>query len=104
MTDTERDQRVGEDFWGEDADGRGFPDGMRNPTADRVPRRDSTWSDMNLSTDFDELRDLPRWPARPFARLVCRSCGGTLFEVLATGGYETAARCLCGYYYIVHSG
>lgn len=97
----ERDQQVGE-LWGSaDFD---FPDGMKNPTADRVMRSDQTWSDTNLATDFDDLVGIPRLVGMTFDRLVCRACGGKTFEVLQTGSWETSARCPCGYYYIVHSG
>jgi hypothetical protein len=98
-----RDQCVGEDYW--DEENGEFPPGMKNPTADRVPRKDMELTGAsNLARDFDHLRALPQLANLTFDRLKCRACGGTLFEVLHTDSYETAARCLCGYYYVVHSG
>ncbi len=71
-------------------------EGVRNPFADRVERVDKTWSDTNLDGEFSS--DVT------FDRLVCKECGGRLFEVLSTDSYETTARCPCGMYYIVATG
>jgi hypothetical protein len=80
-------------------------DGCFNESADKVPRKDETWSDTNLVGDF---QNLPEWRKRDpiiFTRLKCRNCGGLNFEVLVTDEYETSARCVnCGMYYIVHCG
>jgi hypothetical protein len=72
-------------------------DGVFNENADRVERRDKTWSDTNLDDDFV--------PNAVFDRLKCRNCGGLQFEVLSTDRWQTSAKCVgCRMYYIVHSG
>ncbi len=72
-------------------------DGTFNKSADSVRRKDKTWSDGNLTYDFNESNE--------FDRLKCRNCGGTTFEVLHTDDWQTSAKCNnCGMYYIVHSG
>ena len=72
--------------------------GCKNASADKIKRNNETWSDTNLSRNFSGI-------AVDFNRLECRECGGTYFEVLQTGSYETTAYCLhCGIYYIVHNG
>ena len=96
----QREQRVGETFWGDGFLGwDAYLPGMRNPTADAVPRVDRTSSDGNLAYDYGDPRI-----RTSFYRQVCRGCGGTLFEVLNTDDYETTARCPCGLYYVVHTG
>ena len=73
-------------------------DGVMNPSADRAPRQLETWSDTNLSGNFDDKKS-------GFIQLQCRNCKGTEFTVLSTDSYETSARCCkCGMYYIVHCG
>jgi hypothetical protein len=73
-------------------------DGCFNEVADKVPRKDETWSDTNLHEN-------PHYPWKEFTRLKCRNCDGTSFEVLSTDNYETSAKCTnCGMYYIVHTG
>ena len=100
-----REQRVGEipyslGYLGWSA----YLPGMRNPTADAVPRVDRTVSDENLATDYSDPTTHRGGERSTFGRLICRGCCGTMFEVLSTGDYETTARCPCGLYYVVHSG
>ena len=72
--------------------------GCKNESADKIKRNNVTWSDTNLNRDFS-------YRTKDFDRLECRECGGTHFEVLTTGSYETTAKCLhCEIYYIVHCG
>lgn len=72
-------------------------DGCFNQSADIVKRVDTTWSDTNLDTDFKD--------DAVFERLKCRNCGCLAFEVLSTGSYETAGKCInCNMYYLVHCG
>jgi len=71
--------------------------GCLNKSADIVNRINRTWSDTNLDSEFkqDNLE---------FERLIC-TCGNLTFEILITGDYETAGRCIkCGKYYLVHCG
>jgi len=78
--------------------------GCFNESADKVERKDKTWSDTNLKRNY---QNLPEWSSNifVFTRLKCRNCGGLKFEVLQTGDYETSAKCCdCGMYYIVHCG
>lgn len=85
-----------EDFGFEERS-EGGEDGCFNASADKVERIDDTWSDTNLVGEYAD--------DAYFERLKCRHCGGTSFEVITTGLYETSARCLnCGMYYIVHTG
>ena len=45
------------------------------------------------------------WVPDSFERKRCPKCGGTVFEVLGTGEYETTAKCVkCRIYYVVHDG
>jgi len=76
--------------------------GTFNKSADNVERVDATWSDTNLTKDFNT--EQPSYVYKKFPRLVCNYCKRTLFEILQTGDYQTTARCICGKYYIVHSG
>ena len=87
--------------------------GCKNESADRVPRKDTCWSDTNLDTNYDKwisswdkTRKKQKWgDPITFDRLKCQECGSTnKFEVFVTGSYETSARCECGMYYIVHNG
>ena len=72
-------------------------DGCFNKSADSVKRKNETWSDMNLTTEFKGNEE--------FKRLECRNCKEIAFEVLQTESYETSAKCCnCGVYYIAHSG
>lgn len=73
--------------------------GRFNKSADKVPRVDATWSDDNLTKDYDPATVI-------FQRLKCRNCGATdRFEVVITHVYETSAKCTnCGMYYVVHAG
>lgn len=73
--------------------------GCFNKSADRVKRVNKTWSDCNLTENYAPTK------SKSFERLMCKVCGGISFEVLATGDYETSAKCnKCGMYYIVHTG
>lgn len=71
--------------------------GAFNTSADNIERVDTTWSDTNLNKQYNPEEIT-------FPRLVCNHCRRTLFEILQTGDYQTTARCICGKYYIVHSG
>jgi len=74
--------------------------GCFNHFADKVPRKNMTWSDGNLDFDYGKVLNKSQ-----FARLVCGNCEGVTFEVMITGLYETSSRCnTCGMWYIIHCG
>lgn len=75
----------------------GYVEGVPNESADKVKRKNITWSNTNLDDLFTD--------DKIFERLCCRNCKGISFEVLSTDSYETSARCnMCGFYYTVHTG
>lgn len=72
--------------------------GVFNESADKIPRKKSTWSDGYFDFEYKNK-------GYSFEKLVCKNCGGEAFEVLGTGLYETTAKCIkCNMYYIVHTG
>lgn len=88
--------------------------GVRNESADSIKRVDRTWTDCQLDGEFTSDKEVHEKNRRNtyyvpdgFDRLVCNGCGGTAFEVLGSGSYQTSTKCLtdgCGLYFIVHSG
>jgi hypothetical protein len=73
--------------------------GCLNSSADKILRKNETWSDTNLTCEYDHVK-----PGFVFTRLIC-TCGNLVFEILQTDLYETAGRCTaCGKYYLVHCG